>query len=565
MTAVPAGATDARRTSPGPTSDVPGEVLLALGLLALGVLPALFVLPHDRLAASVDLPLLAWLPLGIAGVVAIDRVPRGMVGWTAVAVATATPVAVVVSTLPGVRGPAGGPGWVLPLLAVAAATVPARSRAQRRWRTWIALSVLAGVVASFAAWEVDQHTTFGVVASLALLGVAATLVASVLVRHPRPVREPLLEAGLVVGVLAVGVAAGGATWSFAVHEQIFAAEVVGALAAAVSIMMATPAAIALRRRYLARRYGTGLLSVADLATLSGDLGREADPRTLLATAGDLVGAASGAEAVEIVLDEVDGRPGWAAFPLVVGDERVGTLSVLAAHTEGLEPRQERVVRQLAPTVALAARAVDLAVAARHARSDVIHQRDAERARILADLHDDLGPALAGMGMRVEAARASGGDVDLAALGAEIAGCRADLRRIVSALTPQVLVGTDLRSALTSMVGSFATADGPGVTLVGTEVVEVEGPRAIVAYRFAAEAVTNAVRHADASRVEVRVTRSAGGVVVSVEDDGRGGPVVPGVGLTSLDARAREVGGSLESGPSELGGVVVRLVLPGAAP
>lgn len=545
-----------------PGAGVSGQVLVAVALLSLGALQPVLVLPHDRLVADASLPLIGWLPLGIAGVVLVDRRPRSLVGWAAVVVAALTPLAMTLATLPSpVPGAATGPGWVLPVLAVALAALPARGRAARRWRTWIVLWATATVAAASVAWTWGTPTAFGLTATLGLLAVAGTVAGAALVREPRPVLEPLVDAGLLAGVLASGVAAGGVMWAFAEHERIFGAEVVGALAGAVTVMMVTPAAVALRRTWLGRRYGTGILSPDDLATLSGDLRGEGDPRLLLSTAGELVAVASGTPAVEIVLDDVDERPGWTSVPLVVGEERVGTMSVRARHPEGLEARQDAVVRQLAPTVALAARAVDLAVEARHARNDVIQQRQVERARILADLHDDLGPALAGMGMRVEAARATGTEVDLAALADDLAACRADLRRIVSALTPEPLVAADLSGALATLVESFGAAAGPRLTLDATGIDDVDGPRAIVAYRFVAEAVTNALRHSGADRVEVRVGNVDGVLEATITDDGRGGPVVPGVGLTSLAARAREAGGRLDLEDRDGGGLVVRLVVP----
>lgn len=547
----------------GPPAGVSGEVVAAVAVLSLGVLPALLVLPHDRLVVDVNLPLLGWLPLGIAGVLLLDRVPRSAVGWTAVGVAGATPLTMMLSALPSSEPAAAvGPWWLLPLLAVAAAALPVSSRGGRRWRAWIVLWSLAAVVGGVAAWHLASRPTFGVVATLGLLAVAGTLVGSALVRQPRPTLEPLLDVGLVVGVVVAGAAAGGLMWMFAEHERIFGAEVVGALAAAVTVMMATPAAVSLRRAYLARRYGTGLLTPTDLATLSGGLTGEGDPRSLLTTAGELVAAASGTTAVEIVLDEVEERDGWTTLPLLVGEQRVGTMAVRADHPEGLEARQEHVVRQLAPTVALAARAVDLAVEAQHARNDVIRERQAERSRILADLHDDLGPALAGMGMRVEAARATRPSEELTALAGDLAACRADLRRIVSALTPEPLVGADLSGALHTLAASFRTPDGPAVELEVRGTDAVDGADAIVVYRFVAEAVTNALRHARPARVQVRVEASRTDLRAMVADDGRGGPVVPGVGLTSLATRAREVGGRLDVEPGPSGGLVVSIVVPG---
>ena len=63
---------------PAPVS---GAVLVGMAVLALGVLPVLFVLPHDRVVLDANLPLLAWLPLGLAGVLVLDRSGTTPTGW----------------------------------------------------------------------------------------------------------------------------------------------------------------------------------------------------------------------------------------------------------------------------------------------------------------------------------------------------------------------------------------------------------------------------------------------------------------------------------------------------
>ncbi|WP_427384337.1 sensor histidine kinase [Janibacter sp. G56] len=563
MSTLSAPSTSVSPPTLAPAGGVSGELLVAVAVLSLGALQPVLVLPHDRLVADASLPLLGWLPLGIAGLILLDRRPRSLVGWAAVLVAALTPLAMTLSTLPTpAPGAASGPGWLLPVLVVALASLPASGRSARRWRTWIVLWAVIAIATASATWTWGTPTAFGLTATLGLLAVAGSVAGAALVRQPRPAVEPLVDVALVIGVLLAGTVAGWLMWSFARHERIFGAEVVGTLAAAVTIMMATPAAVAVRRHFLARRYGTGLLSPQDLATLTGGLGGDGDPRGLLGTAAGLVSAASATEAVEIVLDHLEERPGWATFPLVVGDERVGTLAVRLQEPEGLESRQEHVVRQLTPTVALAARAVELAVEAQLARADVIREREVERARILADLHDDLGPALAGMSMRVEAERATRPSTELGALAADLAACRADLRRIVSALTPEPLVGADLAGALETLVTSFRTIGGPQVHLEVHDAHDVEGDRAIVVYRFVAEAVTNALRHGGASEVRVRVKGLGDGLRAEVEDNGSGGPVVPGVGLTSLRTRAQEVGGHLDLHRAATGGLLVVLDVPG---
>ena len=74
-------------------------------------------------------------------------------------------------------------------------------------------------------------------------------------------------------------------------------------------------------------------------------------------------------------------PGWVLHhPLVVGGDRVGTLSIPLRAPRRPEPRQSQIVARLLPTVSLVARAVGLAIEADHAREDVARERDLERSR-----------------------------------------------------------------------------------------------------------------------------------------------------------------------------------------
>jgi signal transduction histidine kinase len=92
---------------------------------------------------------------------------------------------------------------------------------------------------------------------------------------------------------------------------------------------------------------------------------------------------------------------------------------------------------------------------------------------------------------------------------------------------------------------------------------------VACYRIAQEALTNVVRHAEASTCTVSLDIDEAGVLcVEVRDDGRGIPdlqenssVRAGVGLTSMRERASELGGSLVVGPLPEGGTRVRATLP----
>ncbi|MET7751390.1 sensor histidine kinase [Micromonospora sp. NPDC005367] len=90
------------------------------------------------------------------------------------------------------------------------------------------------------------------------------------------------------------------------------------------------------------------------------------------------------------------------------------------------------------------------------------------------------------------------------------------------------------------------------------------PRAVeaTAYRIVQEAVANAVRHADAHRIEVRLGYRPDGLTLTIQDDGRGAGGPPGNGLRGMAERATGLGGWLRAGPAEGGGFQVRGWLPG---
>jgi signal transduction histidine kinase len=123
--------------------------------------------------------------------------------------------------------------------------------------------------------------------------------------------------------------------------------------------------------------------------------------------------------------------------------------------------------------------------------------------------------------------------------------------------------------LTGAVQSFARGLSTDVT------VEVAGPRRLpplpaatelAAYRIALEAITNTVRHAAASRCDVRFSVVGGCLVLEVEDDGTPQvPFVEGIGLSSIRERAAECGGCCEVRADQSGTVVMALLpMTGAA-
>ncbi len=540
------------QTPPG----VPMSVMVGSLLLAAGGVPLVGSFPRDGAPVATALPLIAWLALGIAGIVLLDRLPDSPNGWACVA-ATATPSAVLVAghlwadpvtdESPMLRlaadwGPLTLLALALPALAV---SLPRRrSRSEQRWRVWILAACTSAFGVACLTWFTATPVVYGATAATGIGAVALVVAASGFVTEPRPLIEPLIDIGLAAAALATAAGTGAVILQVARHEEIFGAEALSAFSTAATLALALPGVWWLRREFLIRRYGTGVLSADEIAALTADLNVAADPRALLTKAGAMVTVTSGVAETRLLLDEVAAPEGWDCWPLLVGDEQVGTMLLHPSHPGGLEARQVRACRQLLPTIALVARAVALAIDADYARNDVAHQRDQERARILADLHDDLGPVLAGMSMRVQAASETHQLPELEALASDLASCRSDLRRIVSGLAPTALGDGDLGAAVTALVASFAGGNGPNVKLATAIPDRVEAHSAVLIYRAIAEGITNAIKHAHAGHVLVSLERDAGLLRLCVVDDGIGGPVVPGVGLQSLRSRVAEIGGTL---------------------
>ena len=87
---------------------------------------------------------------------------------------------------------------------------------------------------------------------------------------------------------------------------------------------------------------------------------------------------------------------------------------------------------------------------------------------------------------------------------------------------------------------------------------------VAAYRIAAEALTNVVRHSDAKLASVQLTTDNGSLKMIISDNGSANdPWSPGLGLTSIQLRASEVGGVCEAGPTADGGRVVAVLPLGA--
>jgi signal transduction histidine kinase len=142
--------------------------------------------------------------------------------------------------------------------------------------------------------------------------------------------------------------------------------------------------------------------------------------------------------------------------------------------------------------------------------------------------------------------------------ASLADVRSEVRALASGFVP-VSLHAGLGPALASLVSSTRL---PTRIAIDDSLDAVAGDHARVAYFAAAECLTNAVRHAKASWIQLTAGVTDGELVLSVSDDGTGGAVRrPGSGLDGLGRRVHDTGGRFEIADRSGGGTVIRVRLP----
>jgi len=256
------------------------------------------------------------------------------------------------------------------------------------------------------------------------------------------------------------------------------------------------------------------------------------------------------------------------MPLHYRGEIIGDLVLgLRAGEEEFAPSDRRLLEDLGRQVGVAAHAVALTRALQRSRVRLVAAREEERRRLRRDLHDGLGPALAGIALTLEAARRqlaqdpAAVDVTLAEIRDEAQRAITDIRRLVYDLRPPALDDLGLLGALREHVERLDGAIRFSLDLPD-RLPPLPAAVEVAAYRIALEALTNVTRHAGARACTLRLSVN-GALELEVRDDGRGVPqsVRPGVGLTSMRERAAELGGDCTIERANGHGTRVTAVLP----
>ncbi|HWM73329.1 MAG TPA: sensor histidine kinase [Nocardioides sp.] len=270
----------------------------------------------------------------------------------------------------------------------------------------------------------------------------------------------------------------------------------------------------------------------------------------------------------LAADHGDRTPDTYDLDIAYHGQRVGRLVLPRQGLRAmLSRRDQTLLVDLVRQGAVAIRTSNLARELQQSRERLVIAREEDRRRIRRDLHDGLGPVLGGVGMRLEAAgNAMEDDPETARRllrqsRTEIGDALADVRRLVHDLRPPALDDLGLLAAIEQQADRARSVLEVDVRV--DDLGSLSAAAEVAAYRIASEALNNVVRHAGATRCEIRLSTVDSALEVSVVDDGRGiaEDVVAGVGLLSLRERAEELGGRCEITCPESGGTRVWAWLP----
>jgi|GEM_PF-2791623 len=211
---------------------------------------------------------------------------------------------------------------------------------------------------------------------------------------------------------------------------------------------------------------------------------------------------------------------------------------------------------------------------RHLTSRLLTAQEEERRRLSRELHDEVGQSLLVLKLQLQslARRLTGPEAEecrrsLGYLDALVE----NIRRLSRNLSPALLEDLGLSAALRHLGEEFREHHRDLALETRLEAVDhLLSPAAhINLYRLFQEALTNIARHAQASRVRLRLTAEAGELVGEIQDNGRGfdpagtttSRPIPGLGLAAMAERLRALGGTLEIHSAPGKGTCLRFRLP----
>jgi signal transduction histidine kinase len=219
----------------------------------------------------------------------------------------------------------------------------------------------------------------------------------------------------------------------------------------------------------------------------------------------------------------------------------------------------RAVHLVAESVRLEAERQHRLAELREARLRIIESVDRQRTLLAHRLEASVAPPLRTAHEELAVLGSCGidGDAEIVVARQELAKALADMDAVARGAPPVDLGGGRLVRVLEDLVERT-----PAVVAI-----DVDGPTSstrqieTVCYYACAEALTNAVKHAEARKIHIRLARSGGWLELTVSDDGKGGADSGGTGLSGLRERVRAVGGEFEVTTADEQGTTIAARLP----
>jgi signal transduction histidine kinase len=237
-----------------------------------------------------------------------------------------------------------------------------------------------------------------------------------------------------------------------------------------------------------------------------------------------------------------------AAPITVSGRLWGAIVATTAEPNSFPSDTEDRVAGFAELVADALANADAREKLDASRARIVEAADAERRRLERNLHDGAQQRLVSLALDLGGVEAKLDDDPaaarrlLASAREELALALEELRELARGIHPAVLSDRGLAPALEALAGRVPLAVRLELSVEGRVPERVEA----AAYYVVAEALTNTVRHAEASLAIVRIDRDGDRVRLEVSDDGIGGATASnGTGLRGLADRVEALGGRLE--------------------
>jgi signal transduction histidine kinase len=320
---------------------------------------------------------------------------------------------------------------------------------------------------------------------------------------------------------------------------------------------------------------------AALARLGRQLEDTATPEAILPAIVDAIAnalklpyvAVALVEDQEMVINASVGQPISGAeltrLPLIHQNDEFGQL-ILAprAAGESFTTAELRLLNDLARQVEVAAHNVRLTSDLQKSRERIVTAREEERRHIRRELHDGLGPSLASLTLRIDAARnllrknPRAADDLLLDLKSQMQASMEDIRRLAYTLRPPALDELGLLSAIREACTGQERLGLSVIVETPEKVPPLSAAVEVATYRIVCEALTNVSKHAQATECHVRLMVNDD-MQIDVQDNGIG--LQPGkhsgVGMFSMRERAAELGGTFSIHSNPGGGVHIKVHLP----